>query len=84
MDFKLAVENANPYTEAKGYVEEYNFKNVARMANLLKLDFERQFAKQNNISESFYFLTIGDKGGYSEFLMKLASENFLVPDIRGW
>lgn len=58
---------ANPYTMLKEPPNEYRYRGVCRMANMMKMFpelLDKNFALLN-----YQFLVLGDQGGFSEFIV---------------
>lgn len=70
---------ANPYTLLKEPPNEYKYRGVCRMANLMKLFpilLEKNFSLLN-----YQFLVLGDQGGFSEFIVNQYQNKYFEDPI---
>lgn len=78
-DITKKKREANPYTLLKKPIAKFKNQGVTRMANLVKL-FPELIEKNFMLSE-FKFLTLADKGGYSEYIVDQYRSKFFEDPI---
>lgn len=80
-DVKKRKKDANPYSRLKHVPHEFKYQGIPRMANLLKL--YPEIIEKNYVISEYQFLTLGDKGGYSEYIVNQYQKQYLE-NLSGW
>lgn len=78
-DITKRKREANPYTLLKKPIQKFKNQGVTRMANLVKLFPE--LIEKNFMLTEFKFLTLADKGGYSEYIVDQYRSKFFEDPI---
>ena len=74
-------KDANPYSLLKQVPSDFKYPGVTRMANILKLFPE--ILEKNYVIPVYQYLTLGDKGGYSEYIVHKYQDQYLE-ELKGW
>jgi hypothetical protein len=80
-DISDKKKEANPYSLLKSNTKEFKYPGISRMANIIKLFPE--LIEKNYAIPVYQFLTLGDKGGLSEYIVHQYQSQFLE-ELSGW
>ena len=80
-DIEKRKKDANPYSYLKHVPQGFKYPGVPRMANIIKLFPE--LIDRNFSIPVYQFLTLGDKGGFSEYIID-QYQKLSLEEISGW